>query len=75
MPKDMFKLVKPILKYADSAGLSKNGKAMLRNRLSNVLEASLWQRGYNIFRECIRLCVVDPVMGLRVLFSSLKRFF
>jgi hypothetical protein len=74
MPKDMFKLVKPILKYADSAGFSKNGKAMLRNRLSNVLEALLWQRGYNIFRECVCLCLVEPVIGPSVLFSSLKRF-
>jgi glycosyltransferase involved in cell wall biosynthesis len=74
MPKDMFKLIQPILNYAGSAGFSKNGKAMMRYRLSNVLEALLWQRGYNIFRDCVRLCLVEPVIGPRVLFSSLKRF-
>jgi hypothetical protein len=70
----MFKLIQPILNYAGSAGFSKNGKVMLRHRLSNVLEALLWQRGYNIFRECVRLCVVESSIGMRVLLASLKRF-
>ena len=73
-PKDVFKLVRPVLSYAISGGISKDGQARLRNRFSNVIEALLWQQGYDIFRESIRLCLVDRSIGFQVLLASIKRF-
>ena len=74
-PEEMYGLVRPILMHAVSESITNDEKARLRPRLSAIFEFMLWQQGYNIFRKSVRLCLVDPVIGLRVLFSSLKRFF
>jgi glycosyltransferase involved in cell wall biosynthesis len=75
IPEEMFALVRPIIKHAVSEGITNDEKARLRPRLSAIFEFMLWQQGYNIFRKSVRLCLIDPLIGLRVLFSSLKRFF
>ena len=73
-PKDMAQLIRCILDANAKSGIARDAMCHLKQKLASVAETLIWQRGLNIMRESIALLKVDAGLGMRVLWSSLRRF-
>lgn len=73
-PKEMAQLTRCILDANAKNGIARDEMRHLKQKLASVAEALIWQRGFNIMRESIALLKVDAGCGMRVLWSSLRRF-
>jgi len=73
-PKDMAQLIRCILDANAKSGITRDAMCHLNQKLASVAETLIWQRGLNIMRESIALVKVDAGLGIRVLWSSLRRF-
>jgi hypothetical protein len=67
-------LIGEILEKAKANQVSTDTMKQLRDKLSVVAETLIWNKGFNVVRESIRLLSVDWLLGVSVLLRSLKRF-
>ena len=67
-------LIRKILNEAKGNKLSSEAMHHLRDRLTAVSETVIWNKGFNIIRECFSLCGTDWRIAVRVLLRSLRRF-
>lgn len=73
-PEDVAQLIRCILDANAKSGTTRDAMCHLKQKLASVAETLIWQRGLNIMRESIALLKVDAGVGMRVLWSSLRRF-